>query len=337
MSTNEPNGTPLTFSPNVARALSSSSRRPRRNGPRRGRPRPPRRRARRRALPWRPRAERAPCRAAVFELLNAHQHAGAEWFDVSNDLSGHELPLQIRARRATRAAMARVIITIPGPWEQRPRVHHALPPCMSSPPSTSCSRTSWPSVASARCCPTTRSAALRKAPAVLEAEFTFEKQGDRAAAAAAARLAADAFAAGADGRVRRDLAAGLRRARRSKGAEFDDAHTLFHLFVEVLLDDEAHEVVTEGLQCFDLPDVCVPFEAGDPEGRVPRPRRPPPFPSPPRWSATGLRPPERGCVPGERERAVVPRETRTRRRRARRRRSVRQPARAGGALTPRST
>jgi hypothetical protein len=106
--------------------------------------------------------------------------------------------------------------------------------------------------------------ALRKVPQVVEAELAFEKSGDRAAAAAAARLAADAFSAGATA-VFVETSLRVFGADTLTGAELDDAHTLFHLFVEVLLDDEAHEVVTEGLQCFDLPDVRVPFAADDPE------------------------------------------------------------------------
>ncbi len=171
--------------------------------------------------------------------------------------------MQIRARRATTAAMARVIITIPVPGSNAPAF--STPFTLRVVPAEAELLADIVAVGRKSGVLTDEQVgALRKVPSVIEAELAFEKQGDRAAAIAAARLAADALEAGA---MAVFVETSLRVFGRDTlvGAELDDAHTLFHLFVEVLLDDEAHEVVTEGLQCFDLPDVCVPFTAGDPE------------------------------------------------------------------------
>jgi hypothetical protein len=160
--------------------------------------------------------------------------------------------------------MARIIITIPGPWGNDPAI--------TTPFQLHVSPAEYEAlvdiVAVGRKCEVLSDdqvGRLRKAPALLEAELAFEKPGDRAAAAAAVRLAADAFAAGAEA-VFVETSLRVFGVETLKGAEFDDAHTLFHLFVEILMDDEAREVTTEGLQCFDLPDVVVPYEADDPEG-----------------------------------------------------------------------
>lgn len=159
--------------------------------------------------------------------------------------------------------MARIIITIPGSWGNDPAIE--TPFTLRVVPADYESLVDIVAVGrKSEALTDDQVGRLRKAPALLEAELTFEKPGDRAAAAAAARLAADAFAAGAEA-VFVETSLRVFGVETLKGVELDDANTLFHLFVEILMDDEAHEVTTEGLQCFDLPDVVVAYAPRDEE------------------------------------------------------------------------
>lgn len=171
--------------------------------------------------------------------------------------------MQIEAGRAKTAAMARIIITIPGPWGNDPGIETPFDLRVVD----ADAETLADIVAVGRKCEALTDDAvgrLRKAKALIEAELAFERPGDRGAAQSAARLAADAFARGAEA-VFVESSLRVFSAETLQGAELTDAHTLFHLFVEILMDDEAQEVATEGMQCFDLPDIVAPYTPADPE------------------------------------------------------------------------
>ena len=164
--------------------------------------------------------------------------------------------------------MARIILTIPGPWSKLDETLEAQKPPQAElrwlPPDYQAAVDIVAVGRKAGVFTDEEVGQLRKHVGLIEYEATFERQGDRGAATATARFAVAALQAGAQA-VFVDTSLRVLTADTLKGAELDDGNTLFHLFVEILLDDEAHEVATEGMQCFDLPDVVVPFTAGDAE------------------------------------------------------------------------
>lgn len=164
--------------------------------------------------------------------------------------------------------MARIILTIPGPWSNpQPDLWAKKPAQATLTLDEPDGRAAQDIVAVGRKADVLTDddvARIRRHAGLLTYELAFERQGDRAAAAATARFCADALAAGAFA-VFVDTSLRVVMPDTLKGAELDDAHTLFHLFVEFLVDDEAHEAVSEGMQCFDLPDVAVGYPAGDRE------------------------------------------------------------------------
>ncbi|MFZ4734907.1 MAG: hypothetical protein ACOYM9_03125 [Bradymonadia bacterium] len=92
------------------------------------------------------------------------------------------------------------------------------------------------------------------ARSVLDVELEFERPGDHEAAARVARFIALALAAGGHAAYL-ETSARVLGPRALDRVEVDDRRTLLHLCVQVLMDEVA--VTTEGMQCFDLPDVVA--------------------------------------------------------------------------------
>lgn len=150
--------------------------------------------------------------------------------------------------------MARMILTLVGPWTQAPAWEGPFT-LTHSEPDREAARQIVEVGLRAGVLEDTDIAAIRRHAGVLEAEAVFQKPGDRSVAAAAVRLLQRAFAEGASGAL---CDTSLRAFTQDALADVepDDAATLLHLFVEVLGDGA--EWTTEGMQCFDLPDIVVP-------------------------------------------------------------------------------
>ena len=101
---------------------------------------------------------------------------------------------------------------------------------------------------------------VRSHRGLLTASCEFEGPGDRRWAIRAAGLLLDVFEAGALGAYV-ETAIKVFGPGALRGLDPEDPVALFHLFVEVLGDEE--EFSTEGMQAFDLPEVAVVYGAQD--------------------------------------------------------------------------
>lgn len=149
--------------------------------------------------------------------------------------------------------MGEIILTMPGPWGKPPAL--TTPMRLELGPAEPELAADIRALALAAETMTPRQLALVDAHAsVLIASALVASPGDRGPAAAAVRLARDAFAAGAVA-LYVETGAKVLGPDGLDGVDPDDAPTLFQLFVEILA--EAHQVSTEGMQAFALPDVVV--------------------------------------------------------------------------------
>lgn len=157
--------------------------------------------------------------------------------------------------------MARIILTLVGPWDKPPRFDSPFR-ISAGGPDPSIIDDFRALAAETEGLDADELDAVDRHRSTAVAALEFEGPGKLDAARDAARLMKDAFAAGAVG-VR--VETGLKVFGPSIGREIEpgEPEVLLHLLVEVLIDDE--EVATEGMQAFDLPDVAVPFGDDDAE------------------------------------------------------------------------
>jgi hypothetical protein len=156
--------------------------------------------------------------------------------------------------------MARIILTLAGPWDKPPALStpFTLTP---EPPDPTLIDDFRALAAETEGLDDRQLLALAKHTMLITAEHVFEAPGKLTAAEAAARLMHDAFAAGALG-VRVETGLKVFGPGITEGLDLREPAVLLHLLVEVVVDDES--VTTEGMQAFDLPDVQVHFgEDGD--------------------------------------------------------------------------
>ncbi len=157
--------------------------------------------------------------------------------------------------------MARIILTLVGPWDKPPAFETPFDltpgghdPSVIDDFRSLAGETEGLSEAELRAIADHRSTVV--------ADLSFQGPGSTAAAGHAARLMQVAFDAGALG-VRVETGIKVFGPGIRGELEPDEPKVLLHLLVEVLIDDEA--VSTEGMQAFDLPDIVVPYGADDAE------------------------------------------------------------------------
>lgn len=162
--------------------------------------------------------------------------------------------------------MGRIIVTIPGPWSKPPALESSLD--LAFGPAAPALVDEFAAVGRRAGVLTDADLRrLRKHRGIVQATAEFDAPGDMSRARQAARLARQAFEAGAYG-VYVETAPKVYTPGALEGLDPEDPAVLLHFFVEVLGDDR--EIAAEGLQAFDLPDVVVPYagraEAGPAQG-----------------------------------------------------------------------
>lgn len=151
--------------------------------------------------------------------------------------------------------MARIILTLVGPWDKPPALE--TPFALTPGPHDPSIIDDFQSLsAETEGLDADELKAIAKHRATVVADYDFEGPGELDAARHAAALIQRAFAAGALG-VRVETGLKVFGPQVLDGLDLGDPKMLLHLLVEVLIDDEA--VTTEGMQAFDLPDIVVPY------------------------------------------------------------------------------
>ncbi|MCB9541823.1 MAG: hypothetical protein R3F65_20620 [bacterium] len=155
--------------------------------------------------------------------------------------------------------MARIILTLAGPWDKPPALRTPFS-LSEGPPDPTLIDDFRALAAETDGLDEAQLAAIAKHTMLITAEHAFEGPGKLDAAAAAAKLMHDAFAAGALG-VRVETGLKVFGPGVTEGLDLREPAVLLHLLVEVVVDDEV--VATEGMQAFDLPDVQVRYDEED--------------------------------------------------------------------------
>lgn len=144
--------------------------------------------------------------------------------------------------------MGRIVIAIAGPWTALPELQTDLE-LTFGPADIELAATLESVGRRAKVIDDRDVSAIQKHRGVIDVEAD--------SAEAAAKLMVDAFDAGACAAYV-ETAVKVFGPGSLRGVDPSDRVALFHLFVEVWCDDA--EVITEGMQAFDLPDVAVPFD-----------------------------------------------------------------------------
>ncbi|MCA9540053.1 MAG: hypothetical protein KC620_14245 [Myxococcales bacterium] len=155
--------------------------------------------------------------------------------------------------------MAHLILTFAAPWDKPPPLRTTMA-LEAGPPDPFLADDFLAVSAETEAFTPAQIDALRAHRSTLTATARFEGPGKLDAAREAARLMADAFAAGALG-VRVETGLKVLAPDAVAGLDLRDKSVLLHLFVEVLFEDD--QVCTLGLQAFDLPDVAVRCDVDD--------------------------------------------------------------------------
>jgi len=161
------------------------------------------------------------------------------------------------ARPAHNKAMGRIILTIAGPWHKPPTLK--TPFALTLGPADPQFVEDFRALAgAAESVDQAELRAIEGHEAVLTADLAFQGQGALRSAREGARLLRALFDEGGVGAI---VQTGFKAHSPGtlRGLELADPSVLFHLFVEVLGDDEA--IVSEGMMAFDLPDVSAPYES----------------------------------------------------------------------------
>ena len=151
--------------------------------------------------------------------------------------------------------MGRIILTIVGPWHKAPSVD--TPFTLELGPADPRFVDDFRSLAGREeSMDQDELRAIKDHRAVLTADLSFDGSGALKSARDGARLLRTLFD---EGGVCAIVQTGFKAHTPGtlRGLELMDPSVLFHLFVEVLGDEQA--IVTEGMVAFDLPDVCVPY------------------------------------------------------------------------------
>ncbi len=151
--------------------------------------------------------------------------------------------------------MGCIILTIPGPWTEQPKLDSPFEFEWSGPDPELCREFESLGARSEAFTPAELKA-LSKHQGVLRAIYEFEGPGDLAPAIKAAKLCLQLCARGALG-VYVETGLKVLAPEAFKGLDPTDPITLFHLMVEFYGDK--HQIASEGMIAFDLPDVAVPY------------------------------------------------------------------------------
>ncbi len=155
--------------------------------------------------------------------------------------------------------MGRIILTIPGPWAEKPALSTPLD-WRFCPADAELTEEILEVGRPAEAFDRDEARALRAHASVLSAQATFEGVGKREWARYAARFAFDAVKAGATA-LYVETGGKVFAPGALQRLDVRDPQVLFHIFVEVSGDAEC--IATEGMQAFDLPEVVVRYGRRD--------------------------------------------------------------------------
>lgn len=150
--------------------------------------------------------------------------------------------------------MGRIILTVAGPWHKRPQLDTVFSLTLGPPDPQFVD--DFRALVGSEFADGDALAVIGQHTSLITADLAFDGPGNLQPARDGARLVADLFATGAVGAI---VQTGFKAHSPLSfhKLELRDPRILFHLFVEVLGDDE--EIATEGMCAFDLPDVIVPY------------------------------------------------------------------------------
>jgi len=153
--------------------------------------------------------------------------------------------------------MGRIILTIAGSWHKAPSI--ATPFSLELGPADPQFVDDFRALVDAsESMDPAELRAIEGHSSVLTADLAFESRGAHKSAREGARLIQALFADGGQAAI---VQTGFKAHSPGtfRGLALTDPSVLFHLFVEVLGDDDG--IMSEGMTAFDLPDVYVPYQS----------------------------------------------------------------------------